>query len=453
MTKSQKLAQQLLEKRGKFDTIFAKGDDASEDEVKEAGALVTEIEDLQQKFIAAEALENFAKSNSEKINEMKNTPANPIVHSKGEKAQFQGFEKEAGKTYIEDGVVVGEDGHLGIDAKTYAAINEKSYVDSFRAYLKKGIHGLTSNELKDMQVGVDSDGGYLVPAQMLNKIIERKPAPARVAGRVTSYQTSSDVLEIPKGTYSADDIYTSGMRVEWTGENPSSDDEHKTNTPKTGLVKIPIHTAMISCEVTNNQLEDSSFNVQGWLSSKFRETIDLLRDNMVLNGSGIGQPAGILLNPGGDNQPGIVKTGDANLVTADGIIDLAYAVPEQYDDNCVFVFNKTNTGKAIAKLKDNDDRYLFNAGAGRDGVASARPSDLVGYPFLYSAFMPNVAANAFPMIFGDLRGYYLVDRIGFSLQVLNEVEARRNKKVLLGRVRFGGQTVEDWRLKIAKVAA
>lgn len=453
MTKSQKLAQALLEKRGKFDTIFAKGDDASEDEVKEAGALVAEIEDLQQKFNEAEKMESFARANSEKITELKTVPANPIVHSKGDQMQFQGFDpKIAGKSYFEDGRLVEEEG-FGLDQKTYAAINEKSYKDSFRAYLRKGLHGLSSNELKDLQTGVDSDGGFLVPAQFLNKLIERKPTPTRIAERVSHFQTSSDKLEIPKNTYSADDLYTTPMRVTWTGETPTSSTQHQTDTPKTGLVTVPIHTAMISAEVTNNMLEDGAFNVLGWLQKGFRETNDLLKDNMVLNGSSIGQPAGILLNPGGDNQPAIVPLGHASQVTADGIIDLAYAVPEQYDENCVYVFNKTNTGKAIAKLKDADDRYLFNAGAGRDGVASARPTDLVGYPFIYSGFMPNIAANAFPMIFGDLQGYYLVDRIGFTLQVLNEIEARMNKKVLLGRVRFGGQVAESWRLKIGKIAA
>jgi HK97 family phage major capsid protein len=66
--------------------------------------------------------------------------------------------------------------------------------------------------------------------------------------------------------------------------------------------------------------------------------------------------------------------------------------------------------------------------------------------------MPDVAANAFPIIFGDPKGYYLVRRIGFSVQVLNEIVATSNKVRVLGRLRIGGQVGEDWRLKIQKVS-
>lgn len=451
MKLSEKLAKQLAEKRERAKALLAKGAEASDDEVKEIDSLIGEIENESKSYEAAVKREDFESANDEEINRFKNQPANPLPQPASGQAQFIGFgAKEAGKTHITDEGIE-EEGFI-LDEKTKAAISQKSYKDGFMKYLRKGIHGLSSNELKDMESGVDSDGGYLVPVQFMAKLIERKPTPTRLYGRVQRISTSSDKMEMPRSTYSEDDIYTTGIRVTWTGEKPTAN-QHRTNTPDLGNITIPIHTAMLSCGVTNNQLEDAVFNLQSWLSGKFRETIDLLYDNMILNGSSIGQPAGILLNPGGENQPGIVKTGDANLVTADGIIDLAYAVPEQYDENCTYVFNKTNTGKAIAKMKDADDRYLFNAGAGRDGVASARPTDLVGYPFIYSGFMPNIAANSFPMIFGDLRGYYLAERIGFSLQVLNEIEALQNKKVLVGRVRFGGQVAEDWRLKVQKVAA
>ena len=52
------------------------------------------------------------------------------------------------------------------------------------------------------------------------------------------------------------------------------------------------------------------------------------------------------------------------------------------------------------------------------------------------------------MVFGDLSGYYLVHRVGFSIQVLREVEALRNRLVLVGRMRFGGAVAEPWKLKV-----
>ena len=75
---------------------------------------------------------------------------------------------------------------------------------------------------------------------------------------------------------------------------------------------------------------------------------------------------------------------------------------------------------------------------------------LAGYPVTYSGFMPNRGSANYPVILGDLGGYYLVERVGFSIQVLNEVYAEVNQKVLLGRLRFGGQVAEPWRIKIGQ---
>jgi HK97 family phage major capsid protein len=116
------------------------------------------------------------------------------------------------------------------------------------------------------------------------------------------------------------------------------------------------------------------------------------------------------------------------------------------------VFNSTSAGKAIAKLKDSQNRYLFAAGVTSDGLATARPATLLGFPIIESDFMPDVAANSYPVIFGDLAGYYLVQRVGFSIQVLNEVKAAQNQVSIVGRMRVGGQVAEDWRIKIQKVS-
>ena len=273
---------------------------------------------------------------------------------------------------------------------------------------------------------------------MLNVLIQKRPTPTRVAGMVTRLQTSRDALAMPKVNYAADDIYTTGIRVTKTGEIPASSTVHRVTDPVFGMIRIPVHTFMMSMPLTNDMIEDSAFPIVAWSTGKFSETVDLLYDNEVLTGSGIGGPAGILLNPGGTDQPAIVVSGAAGAVTPDGIMDLAYALPEQYDQNARFVFNKTSTAKAIAKLKDTANRYLFGYGDMDNGLAGSRPKEPIGYPFEYSGFMPDIAANAFPIIFGDFMGYYLVNRIGFSIQVLRELYAETNQIVLLGRLRFGG---------------
>jgi HK97 family phage major capsid protein len=265
--------------------------------------------------------------------------------------------------------------------------------------------------------------------------------------------TSRDRLLVPKVNYSDDDIYSTGARVTWTGEVPSSSTVHCSTEPKFGHVAISVWTAMISMTATNDMVEDSAFPFVSWLSEKFAETYRLLLDEQIIAGTGIGRPAGILLDPGGTDQPAVVNSGAAAELTADGLQDLAWSLPEQYDENSAWAFNKTSTGKAIAKLKDADNRYLWASLEASGLVLPARQRPLLGYPVAFSGFMPNVAANAFPAIFGDLSGYFLVERVGMSIQVLRETHAEDNQVGLLGRVRFGGLVAEPYKMKILKVAA
>lgn len=356
--------------------------------------------------------------------------------------------KSGGLTLVDD-----EGPGAAFSAKTREALASDTYKESFRVYLRKGINGLGDTHLKTLQEGIDEQGGFLVPDDMLARIVGRKPTPTRVASRVTRIPTGRDRVVMPKVNYSADDIYTTGVRVNWTGETPASSTVHRVTDPKFGQIGISVYTAMLSMPLTLDMVEDAAFPIVSWSSEKFRETTDIVRDDIVLNGSGIGQGAGILLNPDGTDQPTTVKSGHASQVTADGLQDVVWSIPEQYDENAAWVFNKTNTGKSIAKLKDADNRYLWAQFEQSGLMLPARDRPLLGYPVLFSGLMPNVGANTFPAVFGDLSGYYLVDRVAFSVQVLREVYAENNQIVLLGRMRFGGQVAEPWKLRVHKIAA
>ncbi len=327
--------------------------------------------------------------------------------------------------------------------------------DDYRGAFKSYMRGKASyQELKTLQEGADTAGGFAVPADILDRVISREPTPTRVAGNVTQLQTSRDQLLIPKITYNTDNLYTTGMRVTWTGEVPASATTHRVTDPVFGQVSVPVFTAMMSLPITNDMIEDAAFPIVSYAAGKFGETIDLLRDNMCLNGNGIGQPAGILINPGATDQPVVVNSGAAAALTADGLIKLGFSLPEQYDDNARWVFNKTNTGQAIALLQDSNKRYIWGSGLQDSGLNVAwKDRQLLGYPIALSGFMPNVAAGTYPIVFGDLRGYYLVNRIGFSVQVLRELYAETNQVLLLGRIRFGGLCAEPWKLFVQQVAA
>lgn len=359
-------------------------------------------------------------------------------------------------THKESGALrIAEEYGEGIyDPHVSKVIGTKDYHKAFRAYLRTPV-GIPVDgvAMRTLSEGADASGGFLVPEDFMAKIIAKEPTPTRVYGRVTHLTTSRDALVIPKLNYTADDLYTSGMRVTWTGEVPSSSSVMRVTDPVWGQARIPIYTAMMSIPLTNDMIEDSAFPLVEFISGKFSETIDLLRDNMILNGSGQGQPAGILLAPGTANNPAIVLSGTAASIGTDGaaLIKTGMSLPEQYDNNAVWVMNKTNTGNAIAQLKDAQGRFLWGLGYQASGLAQDYMSTpLVGRPVIFSGFMPNIGAANYPAIYGDLSGYYMVNRIGFSIQILRELYAETNQILVLGRIRFGGQVVENWKMLALK---
>jgi HK97 family phage major capsid protein len=376
--------------------------------------------------------------------------------------------KDAGQIVIDSFGTVLEDVGAGVfqtEAK-YRNIQSNEYKRGFRMLLRnkgsmRGIHG---SELKAIQEGLDDQGGAWIPADTLMKIVARKPTPTRVAGMCTNITTGRDRVVMPRLNYSADDLYSTAFRATFTGEIPNSDTQEDVDTTSlSGNVEIPIFTAMLSAPVTNDMVEDSAFPIMPWVEDQLRIVVDLLKDNMVLNGTGTGQPNGMMNNVGGVGQPTVIKTGTTAKCFGDDLVNSAMSIPEQYDENTSWVFNKTNTANNIRKVKDSGGRYLFNMGNQDSGLVPGRPKELIGYPFAYSGFMPNMCptgsiantdgsviatTGANFAIVGDLLGYYLANRLGITLQVLRETKAKRNQIELLARVRFGGKTVEPWRLRI-----
>lgn len=475
MNKDELLALQtgLSEKHARHKELLTKlnAGEGTQEESIEAQGLVTEMREIHGKIVAEKersaALADMHTASTE-IDAFLNTPdiAQGLATLKGlgtmpNGVTVLGFRPESnmyfqkgidGKVKLAEGL---EDVSYGKDggAKAFKACKSKEYMDAMLKYIRTGDLGaLMSHEQKTLQEGADISGGFLAPEEILARLISKEPTPTRVQNYVQRITTGRDQVSMPKVRYATDDLYTTGMRVTWTGESPSSSTQHRVTDPVFGTVNIPIYTAMMSIPITNDLVEDSMIDIIAWLVNKFGETYELLRDNMILNGSGLAQPSGILANPDGTDQPASVVSGSASLLTGDGLINLTEAIPEQYDDNSILIFNKTNTGKAIRLLKDGEGRPLVSYGFADNGLASGRYKEVNGYPYIWSGFMPNVATGTFPIIFGDLRGYILADRVGFSIRVLDELYAETNQRLILGRVRFGGVVAEDYRMRVQKVS-
>jgi len=446
------LIAQAEDLRGNLSAIVAKGENATAEELAKAIEYSDAITEIKGRIQSIRELSEKAQEYDAWLNVPE---TNAGVHPGG--ATLLGDGRASGGATVGRGAdgksaLFSLDGECLISEKELQVRKDPAYKAAYMQYIRSG----GRVESKALAEGSDASGGYWVPEEMLERIIEKKPTPTRLGDLVQSLPTSRDALTIPKVKYTTDDLYSTGIRVIAAGEVPANSTAVNVNFPDTtgnnqfAAERFQVYTQMMAQPVSNDMLEDALFPVNSWMADKFRETILLYKDNMILNGLGVNQPTGILLNPGGANQPAVVAMG--NPITGDGALSVSLSLPEQYEEGARYIFNKTSTYKTLRLLKDGNSRYLFGEGYQDSGMAPGRAKELGGYPYIFSGFAPNVGANAYPILFGDPSGYIWVDRVGVSIQVLREISALTNQTVILARFRVGGGLAEDWKFKIGQQA-
>ena len=262
---------------------------------------------------------------------------------------------------------------------------------------------------KAVTTTTDAGGGYAVP-EIIAREIQRELAeisPLReIVGRVTA--GSKDYKEL---------VDTRGAAYGWAGE---TDTRSETATP--GLAEVGPTFGMLYAypRATEESLDDMFFDVQSWLVMSIAEAFAEGEENAIVNGDGSNKPTGFLsgtpvLTADGARPFGTlqyVRSGTANAINdADRFIDMVQTLKRGYRRRARFMMNRATTGE-VMKLKDGDNNYLWKMG----DVQTGQPDRLMGYPVFETEEMPDVAATAFPIAFGDFQaGYLLADLVGFRL--------------------------------------
>ena len=292
----------------------------------------------------------------------------------------------------------------------------------------------------------DTLGGYIVPEDWRSDVIQRLPGLTIMRPGANVIQTSRDSVSFPVATGGGSQ-YPTAITPTWVDETPAAGTADDNLT--WGQEKIPIHTSMIKARLSRDLVEDAAFNLGGYLARVFSEAAAIDEDNVFLTGDGAGKPQGIL--PSSANGLSITEdvTGDADLLKWDGLKSVLWGIDAQYRQSAVWIAEKA-TYEAIDKLKDGDGEYFWR----NKDQQGAAPPRLHGYPCLEQEAMPTIAAGAFPIIFGDRRGYTIADRVGMSVErYLDSATAEINQVLFLMRRRLGGQVTETWRFVVQKVSA
>ena len=264
-----------------------------------------------------------------------------------------------------------------------------------RAALRAGVE--RGAEFRAQTVGTNSAGGYTVPTELQNILIQTMAVwgPMYDEDICTSITTASgNVLPMP----TVDD--TGVAAVAHTEGVALTDDAGSDVT----FGQKQLEAYAYDTEFVKWSMElaaDSIFNVESLLGSLLGERLGRIANAQLTVGTGSSQPNGIVTAAGSGK-----VAASTSAITADEILDLVHSVDPAYrvSPKARAMFNDS-TLLALRKLKDGDGNYLLTEapdGSGRLRVGA------VSVPYsINQAMLVLGGVSRRVMVFGDFSKYFV----------------------------------------------
>ena len=305
------------------------------------------------------------------------------------------------------------------EAKTGRASDEykKAMLNALRSNFRQ-----VSNVLQE---GVDADGGYLVPEEYDNRLIDVLDE-ENIVRKIARKITTSGEHKI--------NIAATKPAAAWIEEG----EELTFGDAKFDQKILDAHKLHVAIKVTEELLYDNAFRLENFMITEFGKALANAEEDAFLNGDGEGKPTGIFHPTKGGQVIGTLTA----AIKSDDLIDLVYKLKRPYRKNATFIMNDATLAQ-IRKLKDNNGQYLF-----QPSYQAGEPDKLLGYPIQTSAFAPVDAIS-----FGDYSYYNIGDRGARSFKQLNELFAGHGMIGFVAKERVDGILVLPEAVKVLKLKA
>jgi HK97 family phage major capsid protein len=312
----------------------------------------------------------------------------------------------------------------------------RKYKEVFEEFLRKDEKLIDPANFKTLSVGVDPHGGYTVTPFMASQILTRmyETDPIRQLADVMSITTDAVEWLVDRDE----------AGVGWEGETEVG---AETGTPDLGKKRIPVNTMYAKPTATQQLLEDSGINIESWLANKIAERMGRFEGAAFVTGDGINKPRGFLTYANGTDWGTVeqINLGAGAALTADGFVNLKYALREEFLNTGTWLMNRLTLRDAML-LKNGAGDYIWKPSM----LASDPSSMILGLAVRMSTTMPIVATNALAIAIADWKqAYMVVDRLGITIQ--RDPYTRKPFVEFYTRKRVGGDIINYDAIKIGVV--
>lgn len=264
------------------------------------------------------------------------------------------------------------------------------------------MHQRFGPELRSLSAISDTAGAYTIAEGFFPRLISAQAAFGGMnATNCTEFTTTTGA---PLPIVTDNDTSSEG---EILGENTAA----AQGDPALGRVVLGSYTVSSKMvKVPVQLLQDSEFDIEAWLFNKFGERMGRRKNRMFTTGVGGTEAFGIV------TQSTVGKTAAATgAVTWLELVALKHSVDPAYRQNGPkWMFNDT-TLLALKSLLDGTGRPLWQS-----GVALKEPDTIDGDAYVVNQNMASMASTTKPILYGDLKHYYIRNVSGAIVLALRE---------------------------------
>lgn len=304
----------------------------------------------------------------------------------------------------------------------------KAFLDYCRTG-NKSLKGLIPASKAALQEGTTTEGGFLVPNQLMPGVIAKRDqmSVVRQAG-ATVVQTNRDYADFVSESTSMTDFVL-------TAEEAAVDENEPTfANPQARIYK---YTKLV--KVSEELLEDTDTNLEAVLMEMFGRSWGLTENAIAFTGSGSGAPQSVIAG----GTAGLTLDSAAYVHAAE-VPELYYKLGSAYQQGAVWAMAPNTLGLIQALVGDNFQFVPTPAG-------SMQPM-LWSKPVYLSDSVPAATTGLNAIVYGNWNFYGWAERKGMTVRRLNELYAGNGQVGFLATVRLGAVVLQAEAFQVGKMA-
>lgn len=252
----------------------------------------------------------------------------------------------------------------------------------------------TPGELRAAGVATGGAGGYLVPPEFRDYMLQRAAYFGPMLDLATVIRTDTGAnLQWPTN----DDVANVGAILAENTQVTEQDLTLGTNSLDSYMYTSKLVRASVQF------LQDAANNPEAWLRDRLGERLGRIYNQHFTTGTGTSQPDGIVTSAtvGVTGTGSFASTGGVGYVN---LVDLLESLDPAYADGPEAGFMGHQTARrALRRLVDTTGRPIWEP-----SIQAGQPSTLLGYPFRVNNDMPTLAASSKSLLYGSVREAYVI---------------------------------------------